>query len=740
MRVWITAVGIVSPLASTAGGTLRALMAGERAQRPVTLFDVAGLEARVAAEVQGLRVRDIAPAGQADRWSRSDALAVVAARQALADARLAPGTPVSLIVGGTTGGAFETEQELVAMFRDPTLVPPRSRLLPHALSATADRLREAAWPFERVLTLSSACSSGANAIALADAWIRAGRASRVLAGGTDALCRLTFVGFNLLAAMDPAPCKPFDARRAGLNLGEGAAFLLLERADEALARGAVPIAELAGWAIGSEGKHIAAPERDGSTAARLMRSALARGRIDPVDVGYINAHGTATPLNDRAECAALRLAFGAGLAAIPVSSNKGQIGHTLGAAGAIEAAITALSLRDGVVPPTGGLVDPDPQCDVQHVLGHGRQHRFRAAISSSFGFGGSDTVLAIAEPGVFEEPLAARDRSHRLVITGAATHGPEGLQDARGSASYLEPGPAPAPGASPFTPDDHLDPDRARRLDARAARLTATVAHALGAGVLPDRARVGLVNGVGLRAMETAGFLAPIFEQDWRAGKPALFPSLLLSSPAGHASVFLGLRGPVFSTSDLAASPGTALACAADLIVAGEADAVVASGGTSLDRLFDQALGPACLGSDAWREPRTDGTSAVVIETEEHARARGVEPIATLVGWWSGIEITDWSPPAPTLAARAIVVLSREDDPLIAYLAEHGWAEARVTLVAPRSGDHEAVGGIALAAAVGAVAEQSVDEALVVERTIGRWTATLVGRAACHGRGSFTRC
>ncbi|MEP7126757.1 MAG: beta-ketoacyl-[acyl-carrier-protein] synthase family protein, partial [Byssovorax sp.] len=712
------------------GGTLRALMAGERAQRPIALFDVTGLEARVAAEVTGFRVGDVAPAGEAERWSRSDALAVVAAREALAEARLTRGTPVSLIVGATTGGAFETEHLLVAMLRDPTLVPPRSRLLPHPISATADRLCEAAWPFDRTLTLTSACSSGANAIALADAWIRAGRASRVLVGGTDALCRLTFVGFNLLAAMDPAPCKPFDARRAGMNLGEGAAFLLLERADEAQARGAVPIAELAGWAIGSEGKHITQPEPDGTTAARLMRSALARGRIDPRDVGYINAHGTATVHNDRAECAALHLAFGESLATIPVSSNKGQIGHTLGAAGAIEAAITALSLRDGVVTPTCGLVDPDPLCDAQHVLDRGRHHRFRAAISSSFGFGGSDTVLAITEPGVFEEPLAPRDLTRRrLVITSASTHGPAGLQDAPGSANYLDPGPAPAPGASPFTPEDHLDPGRARRLDERAARLTATVAHALGTAVLPDRARVGLVNGVGLRALETAQFLAPIFEQGWRAGKPAIFPSLLLSSPAGHASVYLGLHGPVFTTSDLAASPGTAVACAADLIVAGEADAVVASGGTAVDRLFDQALGPACLDSATWRAPRTEGTSAVVIETEEHAASRGVGAIAVLAGWWSGVTLKEWLPPAPAQSARAIVVLSREDETLVAYLGERGWAGARVILVAPRSGDHEAVGGIALAAAVGALAAGRVDEALVVERTPGRWTATLLGRA-----------
>ncbi len=267
------------------------------------------------------------------------------------------------------------------------------------MSATADRLFEAAHPFRRTRTLCSACSSSANAIAIADTWIRTGKSTRVLAGGTDALCRLTYIGFNLLQAMDPSPCRPFDGKRLGMNIGEGAAFLLLESDESARARGVTPIAEIGGWAIGSEAHHITNPEARGTTAERLVRAAVARGGMSLDDVGYVNAHGTATPHNDRMEAAALAEVFGARLADLPVSSCKGQIGHTLGAAGAIEAAVTRRSRsRRACSRPTAGLVEPDAAlATMRHVREKGMPARVRLALSNSFGFGGSNTVLAIAE-------------------------------------------------------------------------------------------------------------------------------------------------------------------------------------------------------------------------------------------------------------------------------------------------------------------------------------------------------
>ena len=718
MRVWVTGVGVVSPLASSAAGTMRALLAGERAQGPITLFDATDQPARLAAEVRGLVVSDVAPRGEGGRWSRSDAMAFVAAKEALDHAKVAPGTSLSLVVGGTTGGMFETEVELAAMANEPALRVPRPGLVMHPISATADRLHEALWRFDRRETLCSACSSGANAIALADAWIRAGSAQRVLAGATDALCRLTFVGFNLLGAMDPAPCRPFDARRAGLNLGEAAAFLLLESEESARARGAEPIAEVSGWAIGSEASHITLPNRSGETPARLIRQALSRARIEPGQIGYVNAHGTATVHNDVAESAALHAAFGDAVAQIPVSSSKGQLGHTLATAGALEAVIVALALARGEVPPTAGLVEPDPTCKLRHVLGTGVAHAFDAAISNSFGFGGSDTVLVLSRPGRFEE---AAPRTRRVVITGASALAPRGLQGARETSVCLEPGPAPAAGSVGFSSDDHLDYTRARRMDETASRLTATAQHAMTdhAGLF-DPSRIGVVAGIGLRGgSELAQFLHPIFESGWRFGKPSVFPSLLISSPAGHVSIYLKLRGPGFTTSDLTSSAAEALALAAEMLVADEADAMLACAASESDSILELAFGPACFhGLPA--EPGTDGASVLLLEAEERVTARGGTGLARLA-WWSRGETPDLPPPR---TADARVVVPWFDEATEARLARSPWAGVSRVALAPRVGAHDAVLGIALVAAVGAI-QAGAGEVLVVDRAsaivLERW-------------------
>ncbi len=215
-------------------------------------------------------------------------------------------------------------------------------MLSHPLSSTADRVAAAAGPFQRVRTLCSACSGGANAILLAAAWIRAGRSRAVLAGGVDALCRLTFTGFGALGALSPEPCRPFDRRRNGLNLGEAAALLLLEPAKTPpRARGARPIVELSrlGRRRRGEPHHQPRAERR-DRGARDERRRSRRAGLTPADLDYVNAHGTATPLNDAMEAAALRRCLGAEADRVPVSSSKGQIGHTLAAAGAVEAAIT----------------------------------------------------------------------------------------------------------------------------------------------------------------------------------------------------------------------------------------------------------------------------------------------------------------------------------------------------------------------------------------------------------------
>jgi 3-oxoacyl-[acyl-carrier-protein] synthase II len=237
----------------------------------------------------------------------------------------------------------------------------------------------------------TACSSGAASLAVAAELIADGVVDTALAGGADALTRICFMGFNALRLLDPGPCRPFDRERKGMSIGEGAAFLVLEEASRARARGARGYAELAGASMTTDAFHVTAPHPEGDGMARAMRAALARGGVAPGDVGYVNAHGTATLQNDRIEAAALRTVFGEGR--VLVSSTKSMIGHTMAAAGSLEALATVLALAHGVVPPTAQHEHTDPDVPFDCVPRVAREVAVEHAISNSFGFGGQNVTL-----------------------------------------------------------------------------------------------------------------------------------------------------------------------------------------------------------------------------------------------------------------------------------------------------------------------------------------------------------
>ncbi|WP_437765549.1 beta-ketoacyl-[acyl-carrier-protein] synthase family protein [Sorangium sp. So ce764] len=764
MRIWVTGIGVVSPLARGANETMDRLIAGERAFAPLSLFEIPGTRGRIAAEVRDLSPEEVAPPGEAEGWSRTDAMAVLSAREALAHAGIDPrGVPVDLVVGGTTAGMFETEDLLAWLSHDPSAIAPLKRMLSHPLSSTADHVRAAVGPFRRVRSVCSACSSGANAILLGAAWLRAGLSTRVLAGGADGLCRLTYTGFGALAAVDPEPCRPFDRRRAGLNLGEAAAFLLLESEDAARARGAEPIVELRGWATGAEAHHITNPEREGRTAARVMRDALRCAALTPSDLDYVNAHGTATPLNDVMESAALRACLGLEVNRIAVSSSKGQIGHTLGAAGAVEAAITALAIARGVMPPTGGLEEVDPDCQLVH-LKEAREAPIRSAMSNSFGFGGTDSVLVLAQPGRFPPPLDAGSAPRRrsVVVTAAATIGPLGVLASRGGAAYLEPGPPPAEGAIPFNTAAHLDLARARRLD-RAGRLTtAAILTALseaglggavqaeaGAGdpaadVAPSRTLPGAIVGASFGSVDAStAYMRRIYDKGAKYASPADFPNLVPSSPVGHASIYLGLRGPVFAMADLGATAEAAMVTAIELITAGEGEALAAGSVEETSPMIERCLGPICS-QVVSSGVRSEGAAVLLFESAARARERGARPVA-MVSWWNswrgdGVGMLAGAPAparlgAPgevalraqaTVPSPAAVFVGREEERLVACLQGSPWAEVPRSTLASRSGDHEGAGGFAAAAAVAALASRDLASVLVVGGAPDRGYAILL--------------
>lgn len=397
-RVVVTGIGLVTALGTDRLTTWQRLLAGETGIGPVSLFPTEGFRTATAAQVNESELHwgVVAPQALAHA-TRASRFALAAAAEALAHAGLVakPGTPWAVVFGGGSAGLFEAESFVNRRLRLGPQARGLSEFLEVPQDAPADRVAQAWGLTGERITVTTACSSSTIAVGLGAQLLREGRAEVVLAGGSDALCRLTFAGFNSLRATDPERARPFDRRRQGLSIGEGAAVLVLEEETAARKRGARPLARVLGLGVTNDAYHMTQPEPSGAPWARTLRAALTDAGLAPEDVGYINAHGTATEQNDPAECAAYLQVFGERLADIPVSSVKGAIGHCLCAAGGIEAAITALALASGWLPPTVGFQEADPACPIDPIPEKPRQQPVEVALSSSFAFGGNSAVLVL---------------------------------------------------------------------------------------------------------------------------------------------------------------------------------------------------------------------------------------------------------------------------------------------------------------------------------------------------------
>jgi len=398
-RVAITGIGLVSAVGTTRDESWANLVAGRCGIAPMTLFDSEGYRSRIAAQVE---VEALAPRLtplQRRRWSRSDKFAVLAAREAVEDAGLqsaglAPDR-VGVMVGSSTGDLIRNERYVRASIEPGFGRKRLSDAWNHFFSTSVDVIA-AEFGFEGMRScIVAACASSTMAIGTALDAIRFGRVDAVLAGGTDGLARLTFSGFNALRVMDPAECRPFDRGRAGMNIGEGAAVLVLEDLAAAKRRGARIYAEVLGHSLTCEAFHPTSPEPDGRAIASTMARALKDGGVPAGAVRHVNAHGTATPHNDRAESRGIRLVFGDAGRRLPVTSVKSMIGHTLGASGGIEAAVTALTVYHGIIPPTIHHEETDPECDVDVVANEAREGRIDCAVSTSLAFGGNDAAVVL---------------------------------------------------------------------------------------------------------------------------------------------------------------------------------------------------------------------------------------------------------------------------------------------------------------------------------------------------------
>jgi 3-oxoacyl-[acyl-carrier-protein] synthase II len=398
-EAWITGIGLLTALGPDRETTWRRLLAGETGIRPLTLFDTAGYRTRLAAQVDDAAFRLPPLPCQPDRHtSRASRFALAAAVEALADA----GLPVSaearnwaLVLGGGTAGLFEAESFVARRFRGGPRVRGLGELVEVPQDSPSDRVAQCFGLTGPRITVTTACSSSTIAVGIAAELVCDGDVPVALTGGSDALCRLTYAGFNSLRAVDPDRAKPFDRRRKGLSLGEGAAVLVVEEAEHARRRGARPYARVLGYGVTNDAFHMTQPEPSGVAWERTVRAALADAGVAASDVAYINGHGTATEQNDPAECAAYLRVFGERLASVPVSSVKGALGHCLCAAGGIEAAVTALAIARATLPPTAGFAEADPACPVDAIPGTGRPGTPHVALSSSFAFGGNSGVLVL---------------------------------------------------------------------------------------------------------------------------------------------------------------------------------------------------------------------------------------------------------------------------------------------------------------------------------------------------------
>ena len=404
-RVVVTGLGMVTPLGNDAADNWHGLLAGRSGIRAISRFDAASLPVRIAGEVRGFDPAAYIEKKDLKRMDLFAHYAVAAAHMAVEDAQLridpAMAERVGVLVGVGMGGIATIEENLRVFFESgikkvtPFFIP---RLIAN-MAPGQIAMRVGAKGTNYAIT--SACASGGHAIGEAYRSIRLGLQDAMLAGGAEApVTPMGVGGFAVMRALSTRneeperASRPFDRERDGFVVGEGAAILVLESLDAAAGRGARIYAEIVGYGANADAYHITTPSPEGEGAARCMRLALADAELNPVDVDYINAHGTSTPYNDANETQAIKNVFGEHAARLAVSSTKSMTGHALGAAGAIEAAYTVLSLHHGVVPPTVNYEVPDPECDLDYVPNEARRMPVRAALSNSFGFGGTNACLA----------------------------------------------------------------------------------------------------------------------------------------------------------------------------------------------------------------------------------------------------------------------------------------------------------------------------------------------------------
>ena len=644
----ITGLGAVTPFGAGIDALWQALLRGDSAISDMDLFDLGGIACTRAGVI-----RNVTPPAGFENGPRATGFAAGACLEALKQAGLLE-DPAALaetaLVTASNFGAIDAGEAALIPAGQAGHCAAASRNCAHAAPAAA--LASAFSLGGLRIPLSLSCASGASAAATAANLIAAGHAARVVIVGYDALSRFSWSGLCSLRTMTKDAVRPFDVTRSGTIFTEGAAALVLERADACAARGAAPLAFLRGWATGNNGHHMTAPAPRGAGSTAVMREALARAGIEPAEVDHINAHGTGTKPNDATETQAIHDLFGARAAAIPVTSVKGLLGHMLGAAGSVELAVSVLSLQHGLVPPTGNLASQDPECALDVVTAP-RALPLDCVLSNSAGFGGCNAAVVLARtrgpvPDVQDAPPPSD-----VLITGLGVVSALGADAEENAAALQENEPAlfplsrfalpeaeepPVAGEAPdldlvacgVSPKAYLD--RASQLFLAACGMAFR-----GAGLDAEKLaalQAGVMAGTAWGCMGTAEtFFADYVLKGPRLVKPFLFPHAYSNTAVSLAAMEWSLKGPHETVAAAAAASGIALVEAFGLLRAGQARLIAAGGGDALS-----AVSLRARAADGTTAPAGEAAAILVLERGDSAAARGAKPLGRLLG--CGLSVT----------------------------------------------------------------------------------------------------
>ena len=500
-----------------------------------------------------------------------------------------------------------------------------------------------------VLSINTACATGANAIGLGSDIVSNEQADAVLVVGADALTGVTLAGFNCLGSLSPTPAAPYDANRTGLSLGEGAGALVLTSRNVAISNGMKPIAEVLGYGLSADGYHPTAPHPMGEGAARAILGALKDSGMSPDRIDYVNTHGTGTQKNDSAEALAMNSAIPLTKSVVPISSTKSMIGHLLGAAGVVEAIVLIEAITHQTVPVTANLVNPDTNIQLCHVKGSALKHSIDIAVSNNFAFGGANASVVIAKPGVPRSVPVSDTGKRDVYITGTAMTIADRINDGVGEghcrthkkdlatekAGYTLP---------PMQEHAYLSRRESRRMDRLGILSTLSAGDALADAKLSvyDSKEFGVMFGTALGPMEAMEqFYEPVLRSGADAANPAVYPNLVYNAAAGVVATKFQLLGPTSTVTTGHAAGAMAFSYAASMIEADRASGMVSVATDVLNDTVCRAFADSDFAFELQPIRLAEGTAAVTLESGDHVRGRGCRPLARVVASATSFDSVD---------------------------------------------------------------------------------------------------